>query len=90
MLHGQMLHRQILHGQMLHGQMLHGQMLHGQMLHSQMELSHMSTVKDGSTNLKCPPRYFPWRGGEKFKLMLSQPSIAGTVAELGNLHIHWY
>ena len=63
MLHGQMLHGQMLHGQMLHGQMLHGQMLHGQMLHGQMVLGHLSTVKDGSTNLKCPPRYFPWGGG---------------------------
>ena len=57
---GQMLHGQMLHGQMLHGQMLHGQMLHGQMLHGQMVLGHLSTVKDGSTSLKCPPRYFPW------------------------------
>ena len=67
MLHGQMLHRQMLHGQMLHGQMLHGQMLHGQMLygqmlHSQMVLRHFSTVEDDSTNLKCPPRYFPLGG----------------------------
>ena len=76
-----MLHGQMLHGQMLHGQMLHGQMLHGQMLHGQMVLGHLSTVKDGSTNLKCPPRYFPWGvggGGGQKKLMLSQPSIAGT------------
>ena len=43
----------------LHGQMLHGQMLHGQMLHGQMVLGHLSTVKDGSTNLKYPPWYFP-------------------------------
>ena len=63
MLYGKMLHGQMLHGQMLHGQMLHGQMLHGQMLHGQMVLGHLSTVKDGSTNLKCPPRYFPWGGG---------------------------
>ena len=55
-----MLHGQMLHGQMLHGQMLHGQMLHGQMLHGQIVLGHLSTVKDGSTNLKCLPRYFPW------------------------------
>ena len=61
-LHGQMLHEQMLHGQMLHGQMLHGQMLHGQMLHCQIVLGHLSTVKNGSTNLKCPPRYFPWAG----------------------------
>ena len=78
MLYAKMLHRQMLHGQMLHGQMLHGQMMHGQMLHGQMVLGHLSTVKDGSTNLKCPPRYFPWVGGEKLKLMLSQPSTAGT------------
>ena len=82
MLYAKMLHRQMLHGQMLHGQMLHGQMMHGQMLHGQMVLGHLSTVKDGSTNLKCPPRYFPWGGGgvvgEKLKLMLSQPSTAGT------------
>ena len=58
-----MLHGQMLHGQMLHGQMLHGQMLHGQMLHGQMVLGHLSTVKDGSTNLKCPPWYFPWGDG---------------------------
>ena len=64
MLHGQLLHGQMLHGQMLHGQMLHGQMLHGQMLHGQMVLGHLSTVQDGSTNLKCPPRYFPWGEGE--------------------------
>ena len=63
MLYGKMLHEQMLHGQMLHGQMLHGQMLHGQMLHGQMVLGHLSTVKDGSTNLKCPPRYFPWGWG---------------------------
>ena len=60
MLYGKMLHGQMLHGQMLHGQMLHGQMLHGQMLHGQMVLGHFSTVKDGSTNLKCRPWYFPW------------------------------
>ena len=82
MLYAKMLHRQMLHGQMLHGQMLHGQMMHGQMLIGQMVLGHLSTVKDGSTNLKCPPRYFPWGGGgvggEKLKLMLSQPSTAGT------------
>ena len=83
MLYGKMLHRQMLHGQMLHGQMLHGQMLHGQMLHGQMVLGHLSTVKDGSTNLKCRPWYFPWVGGGKLKLMLSQPSTAGTGAELG-------
>ena len=53
----------MLHGQMLHGQMLHGQMMHGQMLHGQMVLGHLLTVKDGSTNLKCPPRYFPWGWG---------------------------
>ena len=63
MLYGKMLHGQMLHGQMLHGQMLHGQLLHGQMLHGQIVLGHLSTVKDGSTNLKCPPRYFPWGGG---------------------------
>ena len=81
-----MLYAKILHRQMLHGQMLHGQMLHGQMLIGQMVLGHLSTVKDGSTNLKCPPLYFPWGGvgGEKLKLMLSQPSTAGTGAELGN------
>ena len=86
MLYGKMLHGQMLYGQMLHGQMLHGQMLHGQMLHGQMVLGHLSTVKDGSTNLKCRPRYFPWGGGgvgggvggEKLKLMLSQPSTDGT------------
>ena len=82
MLYAKMLHRQMLHGQMLHGQMLHGQMMHGQMLIGQMVLGHLSTVKDGSTNLKCPPRYFPWGGGgvvgEKLKIMLSQPSTAGT------------
>ena len=63
MLYAKMLHRQMLHGQMLHGQMLHGQMMHGQMLHGQMVLGHLLTVKDGSTNLKCPPRYSPWGGG---------------------------
>ena len=63
MLYGKMLHGQMLHGQMLHGQMLHGQMLHGQMLHGQMVLGHLSTVKDGSTNLKCHPLYFPWGWG---------------------------
>ena len=68
---------------MLHGQMLHGQMLHGQMLHGQMVLGHLSTVKDGSTNLKCPLRCFLGGegvgvGGEKLKLLLSQPSTAGT------------
>ena len=63
MLYAKMLHRQMLHGQMLHGQMLHGQMMHGQMLIGQMVLGHLSTVKDGSTNLKCPQRYFPWACG---------------------------
>ena len=53
----------MLHGQMLHGQMLHGQMLHGQMLNGKMVLGHLSTVEDGSTNLKYPPRYFPWGRG---------------------------
>ena len=76
MLHRQMLHGQMLHGQMLHGQMLHGQMLHGQMLHGQMVLGHLSQAKEGSTSFKCPPRYFPWVG--QMKLMLSQPSLAGT------------
>ena len=87
MLYGKMLHGQMLHGQMLHRQMLHGQMLHGQMLHGQMVLGHLSTVKDGSTNLKCPPRYFPWGGvsGEKLKLMLTQSSYAGAGTELGNI-----
>ena len=64
MLHGEMSHRQMLHGQMLRGQMLHGQMLHGQILHGQMfhgqvVLGRLSTVKDGPTNLKCPPRKVP-------------------------------
>ena len=63
MLYGKMLQGQMLHGQMLHEQMLLGQMLQGQMLHGQMVLDHLSTVKDGSTNLKCPPRYFPWGWG---------------------------
>ena len=88
MLYGKMLHGQMLLGQMLHGQMLHGQMLHGQMLNGKMVLGHLSTVEDGSTNLKCPPRCFPWGGGDgggELKLMPSQPSIAGTVAELGNI-----
>ena len=67
MLNGQMLHGQMLHGQMLHGQMVHGQMLHGQMLHGQMLPGYLSTVKDGSTNLKCPPRYFPWGGGGRVR-----------------------
>ena len=54
---------------------VHNQMLHGQMLYCQMVLGHLLTVKDGSTNLKCPPRYFPWGvGGEKLKLMLTQSS----------------
>ena len=53
----------MLYAKMLHRQMLHGQMMHGQMLHGQMVLGHLSTVKEGSTNLKCPPRYFPWGGG---------------------------
>ena len=39
------------------------QLLHGQILHGQIVLGHLSTVKDGSTNLKCPPRYFPWGVG---------------------------
>ena len=41
---------------------VHGQMLHGKMLHGQMVLGHLSIVKDGSTNLKCPPWYFLWGG----------------------------
>ena len=54
-----------------------------------MVLGHMLTVKDGSTNVKCPPRYFPWGGGgmgvgeEKLKLMLTQSSCAGAGTELG-------
>ena len=86
MLHGQMLHRQMSHGQMWHGQMFYGQ-LHQQILHGQMVLGRLSTVKDGSKNLKCPPRYFPWGrgvGGEKLKLMLTQSSCAGAGTELGN------
>ena len=63
MLYGKMLHGQMLHGQMLPGQMLHVRMLHGQMLNGKMVLGHLSTVKDGSTNLKCPPQYFPCGGG---------------------------
>ena len=58
-----MFYGKMLHVQMLHEQMLQGQMLHGKMLHGQMVLGHLSTVKDGSTNLKCPPRYFPWVDG---------------------------
>ena len=90
MLHGEVLHGQILHGhmlrgQMLHGQMLHGQMLHGQMSHGQMVLGRLSAVKDVSTNLKCPPWYFPWVGGEKLKLMLTQSSCAGAGTELGKI-----
>ena len=64
--------------------MLHGQMLLGQMLHGQMVLGHLSTVKDGSTNLKRPPRYFPWVVGEKLKLMLTRSSCAGAGTKLGN------
>ena len=76
MLYGKMLHGQMLHGQMLHGQMLHGQMLHGQMLHGQIVLGHLSTVKDGSTNLKCPPQYFPWGGGAQSKTIKApKPSL---------------
>ena len=57
---------------MFHGQMLHGQMLHRQTLHGRMLLGHLSTVKDGSTNMKWPLRYFPWgMGGEMLKLMLT-------------------
>ena len=63
----------MLHGQMLHGQMLHGQMLHEQMLHGHMALGHLSTVKDGFTNLKCPPRYFPWVLGGGGVLTLCGP-----------------
>ena len=63
MFYGKMLHGQMLHGQMLPGQMLHVRMLHGQMLNGKMVLGHLSTVKDGSINLKCPPWYFPWGGG---------------------------
>ena len=92
MLHVNKLYEQMLHGQMLRGQILHGKMLHGQMLHRRMVLGHLSTVKDGSTNLKCPPRFFPWGGGggEKLKLMLLSPAqlelgVAGTGAELGNI-----
>ena len=50
-------------------------------------LDHLSTVKDGSTSVKCPPWYFPWGwgvGGEKLKLMLTQSSCAGAGTELGN------
>jgi len=48
------------------------------MLHGQMVLGNLSTVKDGSTNLKCPPRYFPWGGG------LGKVEInAGAETELG-------
>ena len=60
-----------------------------------MVLGNFLTVKDGSTNLKCPPRYFPWGwgggggggwvGGEKLKLMLTQSSCAGAGTELGNI-----
>ena len=77
MLYGKMLHGQMLHGQMLHGQMLHGQMLHGQMLHGQIVLGHLSTVKNGSTNLKYPPRYFPggvWWGKVEINAISAQPS----------------
>ena len=74
MLHGQLLHGQMLLGQMFHGQMLHGQMLHGQMLHGQMVLGHFLTVKDGSTNVKCPPRYFPW-GGRWGKVEINVNSV---------------
>ena len=95
MLHGYMLHVLMLHGhklcgQILHGQMLHRQMLHGQMLHDQLVLGHLSTVKDGSKNLKCPSRYFLWGvwvggvGGENLKLMLIQSICAETWTELGN------
>ena len=45
------------------GQILHGIMLHGQLLYGQMSLGNLSTVKDGSTNLKLPLLYFSWVGG---------------------------
>ena len=42
--------------------MLHGRMIYGHMLSGAMVLCRLSKVKDGSTNLKCHPRYFPWGG----------------------------
>ena len=72
--------------------MLHGQMLHRQMLHGEMSLGHLSTFKDGPTNLKWPLRYFPWGvrgvggfGLEMLKLMLTQSSCAEAGTELGNI-----
>ena len=53
-------------------------------------MGHLSTVKDGSKNLKCPSRYFLWGvwvggvGGEKLKLIVIQSICAGAWTELGN------
>ena len=75
----------MLHGQMLHGQTLHGQMMHGQMLHGQMVLGRLSTVKDGSTNLKCAPRK---RGKVEINAISAQHSWNLAKLELGLSLIH--
>ena len=79
--------------QMLHGQLLHGQMLHEQWLHGQMLLGYLLTVKDGSTNLKWPLRYFPWgdggMGGEMSKLMLTQCLVRQTQNLFTSIHLKY-
>ena len=59
-------------------QMMHGQILHGQMLHGQMLLGHLSTVKDGSTNLKWPLR----GGGAGWLVMVEINAIS--------VQLNWY
>ena len=60
---------QMFNGRMSHGQMLHGQMLRGHIFLGHLVLGHFSTVKEGSTNFKCPPWYF-----------CKLPRVAGWVA----------
>ena len=80
MLHGQMLHGQMLHGQMLHGQMLHGQMLHGQMLHGQIGTGQLVNSQGWFHKLEMSSTVLSLggRGVGEMKIMLSQPSTAGT------------
>ena len=64
---------------MLHGQMLHGQMLHGQMLHGQIGTGPLVNSQGWFYKLEMSSTVLSLGvGGEKLKLMLSQPSTAGT------------
>ena len=81
----------MLYGKMFHGQMLHGQMLHGQMLvRTNVAWTNVEWSNDTGPLVNSQGWFHKLEmsstvlslggglGGEKLKLMLSQPIIAGT------------